>query len=68
MTTSGYELAELVLLFHSGGPWTPEKAARWAELTGNQEATTKVLSDAARSVLATLSPFAVIGAAQGEKR
>ncbi len=42
---------EAVLLFHSASPWTPEKQARWAKLTGEQEATTRALCDAVRRAL-----------------
>jgi hypothetical protein len=45
------DLAEAVLLFHSGGPWTSDTAARWHTLTGVREATTKTLCDLARAVL-----------------
>ena len=43
-------LARAVLLFHRGGPWTDEDRATWRELTGEDEATTKVLCDLAREV------------------
>lgn len=43
---------EATLLFHSGGHWDETKAARWAELTGNDEATTKALCDFLRSIRA----------------
>ncbi len=42
---------EAVLLFHSANPWTPEKRARWATLTGEAEATTRALCDAVRRAL-----------------
>lgn len=42
---------ELPLLFHGGGPWDDAKRLRWVELTGNREATTKVLCDAIREAL-----------------
>lgn len=45
-------VTEAVLLFHSGGAWDPAKAARWTELTGSDEATTKALCDAARAAIA----------------
>lgn len=50
-TKSLRESLELVLLFHSGTYWDATKAARWKELTGNAEATTKVLCDHIRKVL-----------------
>lgn len=52
------ELAELVLLFHGGGQWSDDKRARWRELTGHDEATTKVLCDVARLVRA--APHAIV--------
>lgn len=42
---------ELPLLFHGGGVWDDAKRLRWADLTGNREATTKVLCDAIREAL-----------------
>lgn len=42
---------EAVLLFFSGSPWDDEKKQRWLELTGEEEATTRVLCDTARSAL-----------------
>jgi hypothetical protein len=54
---TGERLARAVLLFHRGGPWTDADRVAWLELTGQQtascaEATTKVLGDLAREVLA----------------
>jgi len=46
------EALEAVLLFHSPPPWEEAKRARWQELTGKDEATTKVLCDRIREVLA----------------
>lgn len=43
---------ELPLLFHAGGPWDDAKRARWKALTGTEEATTRVMCDAIRRVLA----------------
>jgi hypothetical protein len=40
------------LLFHSDSPWTPEKRTDWRELTGSDEATTKVLCDTLRAAQA----------------
>lgn len=48
------EVFELVLLFHSAGPWDEEKRQRWEEITGCSEATTKVLCDFVRAALAEL--------------
>lgn len=42
---------EAVLLFYSVGPWTGERRAKWLEITGEGEATTKVLCDHIRGVL-----------------
>lgn len=43
-------LARAVLLFHRGGPWTPEDHHAWASLTGTWLCTTKNLCDLARKV------------------
>jgi hypothetical protein len=40
-----------LLLFHSGTPWDDQKRALWFNLTGQQDATTKVLCDVARKAL-----------------
>jgi hypothetical protein len=45
---------EATLLFHSGGPWDAAKQARWLELTGVAEATTKALCDHLRAVVETV--------------
>lgn len=45
------ESIELVLLFHSGTFWDAAKAEQWRSITGNAEATTKVLCDHLRKVL-----------------
>lgn len=42
---------ELPLLFHAGGPWDEAKRARWTALTGEDDATTRVMGDAIRTVL-----------------
>jgi hypothetical protein len=61
MNTTTWELlcvARAVILFHSGGAWTPEKAAEWEHLLhpllGDEpfDATTKTLCDAARAAIA----------------
>ena len=41
-------LAQAVLMFHRGGPWTADDRVVWHALTGQDEATTKVLCDLAR--------------------
>jgi hypothetical protein len=45
-------LARAVLLFHSGHPWTGSLRNEWVMLTGEEEATTKVLCDLARRLMA----------------
>jgi hypothetical protein len=45
------KLAQATLLFHRGGPWTPEDRQMWLALTGDVEATTKSLCDLARKVI-----------------
>lgn len=42
---------EAVLLFYRAAEWTEECRARWLELTGSTEATTKVLADTVRRAL-----------------
>lgn len=44
-------LARAVLMFYQGGPWTLDDRAKWHQVTGSPEATTKVLGDLARRVL-----------------
>jgi len=46
-------LAKAVLLFHRGGPWFDRDRELWSALTGEREATTKVLCDLARRIRAT---------------
>ena len=41
-----------VLLFHSGGEWDEERRNEWHALTGEDEATTKILCDTVRRALA----------------
>lgn len=41
---------EATLLFHSGDAWMPDKARRWKELTGFEEANTKNLCNFLREV------------------
>jgi hypothetical protein len=43
-----------VLLFHRGGRWTGQDRNEWVMLTGEEEATTKVLCDLARRVMAAV--------------
>jgi predicted NUDIX family NTP pyrophosphohydrolase len=51
LATSLNRLAGAVLLFHRGGPWTERDRATWRSLTGEDEATTKVLCDLARRTI-----------------
>ena len=44
-------LAQAVLLFHRGGPWTAVDQQMWTALTGSPDATTKSLCDFARKVV-----------------
>jgi hypothetical protein len=50
MMTEAAKLAGAVRLFHRGGPWTSWDRHVWRELTGQEEATTRVLCDLARRV------------------
>jgi hypothetical protein len=45
---------EAVLLFYSVSPWDEQKKKRWMNLTGKEEATTKVLCDTVRAALVEL--------------
>ena len=47
----GWRLAYAVLLFHRGGAWTSHDRTLWQVLTGETEATTRVLGDMARRYL-----------------
>jgi hypothetical protein len=44
-------LSRAVLLFHRGGSWTGTDRLEWVMLTGEEDATTKVLCDLARRLL-----------------
>jgi hypothetical protein len=44
-------LGRAVLLFHRGGRWTGQNRNEWVMLTGEEDATTKVLCDLARKLL-----------------
>jgi hypothetical protein len=44
-------LLHATLLWFSASPWTPEKATRWKDLVGTEDATNKALCDAIREVL-----------------
>jgi hypothetical protein len=52
--TPAERLARAVLLFHRGGPWSPEDRAAWEALAGATEATTVTLCDLARRTLAEI--------------
>jgi hypothetical protein len=45
-------LARAVLMFHSASQWGARERATWRQLTGDGEATTHVLCNMARRVLA----------------
>ena len=47
---------EAVLLFYAAGPWGQDRVAKWRELTGSDDANTKVLCDTIRRVLAEEAP------------
>lgn len=49
--TGTVRLASAVLLFHRGGPWTPQDHAAWLALTGSPLATTRTLCDLARRTI-----------------
>jgi predicted NUDIX family NTP pyrophosphohydrolase len=51
VTNDLHRLARAVLLFHRGGPWTDDDRAAWRIVTGEDEATTKVLCDLARETM-----------------
>lgn len=51
-TLTPIDAIKLVLLFHSGSPWDDAKRAEWLRITGTTEASTKVLCDHLRAVLA----------------
>lgn len=44
-------LGRAVLLFHRGGQWTGQDRNEWVMLTGEEDATTKVLCDLTRKLL-----------------
>ena len=50
--TACERLARAVLLFHAAPSWDEKEKREWTELTGRQDATTKVLCDLARQVSA----------------
>lgn len=49
------DLLELVLLFYHQGRWYEHHRAQWNEITGQAEATTKVLCDAIRAAGITIT-------------
>lgn len=49
-----YDAMRLPLLFHSVGAWTDECALEWERITGTKEATTKIMCDAIRALLAKI--------------
>jgi hypothetical protein len=44
------KLAQAVLLFHRGGPWTAQDSETWLAVTGEPDVTNRVLCDLARKV------------------
>ena len=52
------DVAEALILFHSGDPWDETKRLRWLQLTGADEATTKTLCDLARAAIAKVEDTA----------
>jgi hypothetical protein len=51
--TACERLARAVLLFHAAPSWDEKEKREWHELTGQMDATTKVLCDLAREVRAS---------------
>ncbi len=47
-----YEACKAVLMFHRGGPWEDNDAEEWKRLTGQEDATTKVLCNTVRAAIA----------------
>lgn len=45
------DVTRAVLLFHASPSWGPEQRQEWAEVTGEEEATTRILCDLARRAL-----------------
>jgi hypothetical protein len=48
------QVAQAILLFHKGGPWTVEDTKRWETLTGSCNVTTRELCNLARRVVGEL--------------
>ena len=46
------DVVEALLLFYEAPYWTAAERAQWLRLTGQTEATTRVLADCARAALA----------------
>ena len=51
-----FHAAEVVLMFHRGVVWTDQMRKRWRELTGSQDATTKVMCDTVRAAVGEGAP------------
>lgn len=49
--TASERLARAVLMFYGGGPWNNVLQTQWRQITGTDDATTRVLGDLARAVL-----------------
>lgn len=45
----------LPLLVHGAGPWTEERREEWRSITGTDEATTRVMCDTIRALLARIA-------------
>ncbi len=45
------EALELALMYHKGGEWDHAAQKKWFRITGNEDATTRVLCDHIRVVL-----------------
>ncbi len=55
------KVVNAMLMFHRGGEWTVDDRAKWTELTGATECTTKSLCDFARAQLATIATTPRLG-------
>jgi hypothetical protein len=45
------EALELVLMFHSGEPWTDSRKLRWREIVGDDNANSRAMCDHIREIL-----------------
>ena len=51
MLAKAHRALRATLMFHDASPWTDERRKDWHKMTGETEATTKVLCDLIRKVL-----------------